>query len=284
MTPAVRILAERFTTPAAFLDAAEPFLLEDEVENALILGVARDLSTREPGTFPEFWFACARGGDRVLMCAFRSLRDRAGITKALDPEAIPVLAEALRVECPTIREVVGPEPTVRVFADELARLLGRSAHRTRASRIHVLHAVRPLARPARGRLRLAGEADHGLVTRWIEAFLHEVHEEGNPADIATRRIRGGNFYLWEDGDPVSMAASSGKTPNGIRVNFVYTPSELRGRGYASACVAAMSQVLLDAGNRYCCLYTDLANPTSNKIYREIGYEPVRDTASYGFET
>ncbi len=77
-----------------------------------------------------------------------------------------------------------------------------------------------------------------------------------------------------------MAAWAGRTPNGLRINYVYTPPELRGRGYATACVAALSRALLEAGNRYCCLYTDLANPTSNAIYRRIGYRPVCDAAMY----
>ena len=63
---------------------------------------------------------------------------------------------------------------------------------------------------------------------------------------------------------------------------VYTPPELRGHGYASAVVAALSQRLLDAGHQYCALYTDLANPTSNSIYQKIGYTPVSDAVEYAF--
>jgi predicted GNAT family acetyltransferase len=87
--------------------------------------------------------------------------------------------------------------------------------------------------------------------------------------IAQRRL-----FLWCDPEPVSMAGWSGRTANGVRINFVYTPRGCRRRGYASACVAALSQHLLDSGRRFCTLFTDLANPTSNKIYRSIGYEHV----------
>jgi predicted GNAT family acetyltransferase len=79
-----------------------------------------------------------------------------------------------------------------------------------------------------------------------------------------------------------MAGHTGPTPNGIRVISVYTPPHLRGRGYASACVAALSQRLLDQGRKFCFLFTDLANPTSNHIYQEIGYEPVRDIDQWRF--
>jgi predicted GNAT family acetyltransferase len=66
----------------------------------------------------------------------------------------------------------------------------------------------------------------------------------------------------------------------VRVNYVYTPPELRGRGYASACVASLTEQLLDEGHALCCLYTDLSNPTSNKIYQASGYRPVCDAAEY----
>jgi hypothetical protein len=48
-------------------------------------------------------------------------------------------------------------------------------------------------------------------------------------------------------------------------------------------VAAQSQAALDAGRRFCFLFTDAANPTSNHIYQAIGYEHVRDVVVYQFE-
>ena len=62
----------------------------------------------------------------------------------------------------------------------------------------------------------------------------------------------------------------------MRINRVYTPPEFRGRGYASNLVASLSRHLLDSGRKFCFLFTELANPTSNKIYQQIGYHPVSD--------
>jgi uncharacterized protein len=70
---------------------------------------------------------------------------------------------------------------------------------------------------------------------------------------------------------------------GIRIGPVYTPPALRRRGYASALVTELSRRLLDSGREYCVLYTDLANPTSNRIYQEVGYERVCDSAEYVFD-
>ena len=100
-----------------------------------------------------------------------------------------------------------------------------------------------------------------------------------------RYLGGGSrgLRLWEDGGRVvSLAGFGGPTPRGIRVGPVYTPPELRNRGYARALVADLSAERLAAGRRYCFLFTDLSNPTSNRIYQQIGYEPVRELAIYTF--
>jgi len=81
---------------------------------------------------------------------------------------------------------------------------------------------------------------------------------------------------------VSQTQTARATPNGISVNAVYTPPHLRGRGYASNCVAAVSQSMLDRGRTLVFLFTDLANPTSNKIYQRVGYEHVCDFAHLDF--
>jgi predicted GNAT family acetyltransferase len=67
------------------------------------------------------------------------------------------------------------------------------------------------------------------------------------------------------------------------VNLVYTRPQLKKKGNATACVAALTQRMLDSGKRFCCLYTDLTNPTSNLIYRKIGYQPICDVQDWIFE-
>jgi len=82
---------------------------------------------------------------------------------------------------------------------------------------------------------------------------------------------------------LSMATVERDTAHGIAISWVYTPSHLRKRGYATACVAALTQRMLDSGKHFCCLYTDLANPTSNSIYEKIGYQPICDVQDWLFE-
>ena len=97
----------------------------------------------------------------------------------------------------------------------------------------------------------------------------------------TAPFRGGVYVR---GVPVSLVAYGNPTAHGVRIGPVYTPPEQRGRGYASACVAILSQHLLESGRTFCFLFTDLANPTSNHIYQTVGYNPVNDMDVYIFET
>ena len=79
-----------------------------------------------------------------------------------------------------------------------------------------------------------------------------------------------------------MAAAGRRTRSGIAINLVYTPKGLRRHGYATSCVAELSQRLLDLGYQFCTLFADLANPISNSIYQKIGYQPIGDYDSYLF--
>lgn len=94
-----------------------------------------------------------------------------------------------------------------------------------------------------------------------------------------------NIYLLLDvsAAPLSMVRKAGKTPNGNFINFVYTPPHLRRNGYATEVVAHISKMLLEEGNKYCFLFTDLNNTTSNSIYQKVGYRPVIDMNHYRFK-
>ena len=137
--------------------------------------------------------------------------------------------------------------------------------------------------------RVATAADRELALRWWIAFGDEVLHEGGPGrDRAEATLDhrlsspSAGILLWENaGEPVSIAGWGGPTPNGIRIGPVYTPAECRGRGYGSAVTAAVTQDILDDG-AIPVLFTDLANPTSNKIYQLLGYYPVADRMQVTF--
>jgi hypothetical protein len=206
------------------------------------------------------------------------------VSEVDDPAAVDALADALATD--ELRGVHGPIEHVEALARAWAAKRGVACRQAIHQRIYALERVRPPVGVS-GRLRRATPADRDTLLDWIAAFDREAM--GNPAArdhgaivdelIGSDRRLG---YVWEDGEPVSMLQATGATPHGIRIGAVYTPPERRGRGYASACVAAASQVQLDAGRSWCFLFTDVTNPTSNRIYQAIGYEPVRDVAVWRF--
>ena len=73
-----------------------------------------------------------------------------------------------------------------------------------------------------------------------------------------------------------MVAEANKTPNSVSFSGVYTPDEFRNRGYASNAVAGATQLALDRGRKFCALFADRELATPMRIYRSVGYRPLRD--------
>ena len=287
MSSSTEIQVDRHAGPAGFLRAAGDFLGRREAEHNLIFGICANLAA-DPGfpAGPPYLATVARAG-RIVGAALMTPPWNLVVSCTDDPATPGALADDLGAAGVLVPGTVGPVEVARAFAAAWCGPRGLTPRRTVAERVYRLErVVPPVGVP--GHVRIATEADRGLLVDWVDAFLGEALERRNPTEAAVlvdRSLRTGTrtWYLWEDGEPVSVAASAGPTPNGIRIGPVYTPPELRRQGYASAVTAAASQAELDRGRRYVFLFTDLANPTSNKIYQQIGYEPVIDVDQLVFE-
>nr|WP_296065871.1 GNAT family N-acetyltransferase [uncultured Actinoplanes sp.] len=186
---------------------------------------------------------------------------------------------------PAVRAVAHlPLPGVNLLADAAEEFAGAWRERTgsgtsvsRRTRLYRLGALTSPVEPPPGRARVAGAGDRPLVTEWIGAMFDEIREEGDAAAITDDRLSYGGVTLWEDdGSPVSLAARSRHHAGMIRVQTVYTPPALRGRGYAAGATTAVTREALALGARDVVLNTDLTNPTSNRLYMRLGYRPVED--------
>jgi ribosomal protein S18 acetylase RimI-like enzyme len=91
------------------------------------------------------------------------------------------------------------------------------------------------------------------------------------------------WVLLHDGRPVSYSAFNAKTHGVVQVGGVYTPPELRGRGYGRAVVAGSLRDARKEGNRRSILFTGRANVAAQRAYRALGYEPLADFALILFE-
>jgi uncharacterized protein len=269
-----------------FLAVAEPLLLADEARHNLLLGIAGTLR-ESPEHYPEFGLWVAEQGADVVGAALRTPPHGLVLARPGRTGAVEALAGAIDDELPG---VVAAQPEVDAFAAAWTARTGTRSHVRFRQGIYRLEQVLPPAGVA-GSMRAATVADRELVLAWWDAFAVEaMHaEESDPAGYARtvdHRLAAADagVALWEDeGEVVSLAGVGGRTPNGVRIGPVYTPPDRRGRGYASTLVAEVSAVQLAAGRRFCFLYTNLANATANKIYEQIGYERVCESAEIVFE-
>jgi predicted GNAT family acetyltransferase len=287
--PETTIRVDRPADAQAFLDTAGPFLADREAEHNLLFGIAATLIT-DPGrpmTAPPY-FAAVRRGDEVIAAALMTPPFNIVVSLVDEPAAIPALAADLERGRVNVPGITAPVPVARVFTDLWSDRHGVTAQRTIAERIYRAERIVPPT-DVPGTTREATTADRDLLVEWVGAFLAEALDRTDPAqstDLVDRALRTGSrvFHLWEhEGRPVSMAAVTGPTPNGTRIGPVYTPPAERGHGFASAVTATAGQRQLDAGRRFVFLFTDLANPTSNRIYQAIGFEPVVDVDIWAFE-
>jgi predicted GNAT family acetyltransferase len=277
----------------AFLHASQIDLERHEVEHSLILGVALALqgAPASPETVP--YLATVR--DAVGLAAAAIMIPPHPLALASDRNdrnaALAAITHDLQRSRRQVSAVVAPRLVADRFAEMWSHASGCPARLAMRQRLHALtkHArtkLRSISYPP-GQLRLATETDLDLVSRWMAAFNEEAlgeHIVKHERSLAQRRIAAQEVYLWEDVEPRAMAARARPTRLSIALNAVYTPPELRRQGFATACVARLSERLLDEGFAFCVLFTDLANPTSNSIYARIGYQPVGDFTLYQFET
>ena len=267
----------------AFLQRAEAWLMQAEAENNLVLGLARELTKTTKGYELPLYLATVERAGAVVGCAFRTPPFKMGLTQ-MPEAALPALVDDVAQVYDELPAVLGAETETKGFAALWSAKRGIANHAGRRQRIYQLDALTPPSRMPPGHLRCAEPDDIDLVATWLVGFGHDTGLLALDADVlAEKRITQQAFYLWDDEGPTSLAGATGYTPHGARIGYVYTPPEHRGRGYASACTAALSQHLLDAGLTFCFLYTDLANPTSNGIYQRLGYYPVCDVMDYDFE-
>jgi hypothetical protein len=267
-----------FEGPRSFSAAAGEFLRSRPVLHNLILTIVdRRLTESEAG---KYWVAF-RGGE-VVGAALQSPLTYPATVVPMEPEAAVAVVDAIADSGGSLPGVNGEVATAASFAGRWTERRRAAAIPTQGQRLYELAGLNEIA-PVDGRLRKADARDRNLAVRWLQEFDVEAHvpardiESFIDAALLSERV-----WLWEAGQAVSMAIGSKPVEGVVRLSGVYTPKEERRIGYAGACVHGVSSLLRDAGYR-CILYTDLGNPTSNSIYRRIGYRAVSEGICYRFD-
>ncbi len=272
-----------------FYNLAIPFLLENEAENNLLFGilnVIREDPHRYGVSMPVL--VSVFDGNQLKLISLRTPPFNQILSYTDDLRSIDSLVDALNKNTTDLPGVLGSKEGAEKFTKLWCKEKALKTNLTMNERIYKLIKV---AEDTLGNRKFikADDSFKELIFKWGREFMVEALSESEvkiwdnwkmhfQRSLDEERI----FLLLNNGLPVSMARKAGKTPNGTTVNLVYTPPSLRRRGYATECVAKLSQLLLDEGNKFCFLFTDLLNPTSNSIYQKIGYRPIIDVDQFEF--
>ncbi len=285
-----------FDDPRDFLARAGGHLRQDPVLNTVVTTYSERLAAEiEEGVGPEevdhprWWLVVTDDAGEVVGAGMRTapFEPYPLFLLAMPDDAAVELARVLHARGETVHGINGALPGARLCAEETARLTGGRAEVAIHLRLFELAEVVP-PRPVAGTLRPARPDDAELALAWFDEFMRAAdeqagrepgsgHDQVETMEGLLRRIEHGRIWFWEDGsgERVHMTGANAPSYGAARVGPVFTPAGHRGRGYASAAVAEVSQLILDDGARP-CLFTDQANPTSNAIYQALGYRPVVD--------
>lgn len=266
------------TDAAMVISRAGDFLGSQPVLHNVMLTILHARVARpEAG---RYWVAM-RGGKTVGVVLQSPLSYPATLTP-VEPPVVAAVVDAITEAGVSLPGVGGEAATAANFAGHWTERRKTGATPFQGNRIYELFEM-TAAPKINGALRQAGLKDRSLVIEWTHDFFAETGEGEHKTE---RRVddwlAAGSLWLWDDGEAMSIALNQKPVERVVRLSLVYTPPAKRKHGYAAACVHALSKRLRDEGYR-CILYTDLGNPTSNSIYRQIGYKAVAEVLRYRFE-
>ncbi|GAB3997297.1 GNAT family N-acetyltransferase [Nocardioides marmoraquaticus] len=276
--------------PAEALALATPLLRRDPLRSSVVATtLRRDVRRREAGepapAGRPYWFAIVHEGDDPVGMVMRAAeRPPHPLFVLATPERdLRALAQLLHARGEDVGAVNGVEPLAHHLAEEYAALAGRRVAVAMRTRLHRLGRLRPPA-GVPGGLRPVRPDEVDLAAAWLDDFHRDVEVQagrepraGSPTDPreVLLRVREDRLWWWEDGEPVHVLGANPPAEGVARIAPVHTPAPLRGRGYAGAAVAALAERLAAQGAEV-CLFTDQANPVSNRLYERLGFEPVTD--------
>lgn len=267
------IRVEEVADATAFLDATLALRTADPVQTNLLGAVAEGVVAGR--SYDGYrWLVLAEESGPVTGAALRTAPHNL-VVSPMPAEAADALGRHLATVEPDLPGITGPRDVVDAVVSRLSS--AASARVVMTDILRVLATYRPPRPLAEGSARAAAPADRALLTEWLAQFFLDAglppRDPGPNVDFA---LQSGSMMLWEDaGRPVALAGHAPlvTTPSGTvaRIGPVYTPEDLRGRGYGSAATSAMVESLLPRSTMV-MLFADALNAGSNRVYERLGFE------------
>ncbi|MCL2221842.1 MAG: GNAT family N-acetyltransferase [Oscillospiraceae bacterium] len=271
----------RYKDLSVFRDIVLDILLEDEAGNNLPISIITDSKSETSGKW--LMSTVTDNFDNIILIGLCALPHNVilseptwvrGSLKSCLASVEFLACEMKRVRC-SASGVFARVDLADRFADAY---FGNTDDKVKTTSVAMrLDKLLPYER-VNGNFRQLAESDLSYAPAWERAFCIDCNIPSyTPEESSVRitaRLGTNRHYIWEDGEPVSQVVYGRDTPGGAVINWVYTPPEFRGNGYASALVAEVSELLLKRGKSFCCLFADADNPISRSVYSKLGYKEV----------
>lgn len=275
-----------FIQPQEFEDKAKPFLMQNEDLYSLFYGVLQGIKA---GRYENPLMATVKENDQVVALFQMTPPHPLNIIVIDETKMADILsfaAQEISNRKIPVPSAVGVKRVVNAFSEKWQELTKSKARLLMDQGLYRLDKVEQSLEKSSGSWRYARKDEAPLLATWYKAFEQDAGLKSSPPEVINERViqflEDQEVFFWEDnGKVVSMMKKARPSDRGVTVSFVFTPHEERKKGYARTMVAAGSEELLKTYD-FCVLYTDMLNPTSNKIYQEIGYRKIADSIHLEF--
>jgi predicted GNAT family acetyltransferase len=269
-----------------FINATEETLLQNESFYNLKLGLSNAIRNNNIEVTTPLYFAIF-DNQSLVGCALRTNTDKPLAISKMPEAAIELLIKTLIEMKIVLCGVVGEVEAVKFFKE-----LWLKEHTSLTFKLNIhlgIYETKVIINPKeQAEIFLATHAQRDVVCAFIKGFSMECfpnreHKDDEIEKLSIRHINNKSLYLLKNnlGQIVSMAASTRGSTNGGTISLVYTPEDHRGKGYGSLVTAKVSEIVLKE-KKFANLFTDLTNPTSNSIYKKIGYKMIGENIHYDF--
>ncbi|MFC5604522.1 GNAT family N-acetyltransferase [Sporosarcina koreensis] len=270
-----------------FAEVAEPIIAKNEDAFSLFFGI---LQAIKAGKYENPFMAVVSDGEEVLALLQMTPPHPLNliiVDEGKKHETIDFIIRELLGNSIAVPSVISLKEWAILFANKWEEQTGESQKLLMDQGLYRLDEIDETIEMSPGSWRYASGEDAPLIEKWFALFEEDANLDGTAPEIIKERVaaflEAREVFLWEDeGKVVSMMKKARPTKNSVTVSLVFTPKEERKKGYARTMVAHGSKELLKE-YEFCVLYTDMMNPTSNKIYKEIGYKHIADSIHIGFE-
>ena len=277
----------RYENAELFAQVAEPIVAKDEDVFSLFYGVLQAIKAQKYEN--PFMAAVTDGGEVLALLQMTPPHplNLVIVDESRKDELIDFIIREVRSHSIDVPSVISLKPWALSFAEAWESHTGETKKLLMDQGLYRLDEVEETLEMSPGSWRFATEEDAPLIEKWFALFEEDTYLARTPAELIKEKVaafvEAQEVFLWEhEGKVVSMMKKSRPTKNSVTVSLVFTPKEERKKGYARTLVAQGSKELLK-DYEFCVLYTDMLNPTSNKIYKEIGYKHIADSIHIGFE-